>query len=81
MYKLSKAPAGERRLLNTEQAAAYLSIGKNAIAEIGADAQATVRVGSRVLYDKEKLDAWIDRQVAATNSIQVYHEDVRNEEC
>lgn len=67
MYKLTSAPAGERRLLNTEQAAAYMSVGKNAIASIGEEAQATVRIGSRVLYDKDRLDAWIDRQVAGTN--------------
>jgi len=58
-----------------------MSVGKNAIAEIGADAQATVRIGSRVLYDKEKLDAWIDRQVGATNNVQVHHGDRRNIEC
>ena len=64
MYKLSEAPAGERRLLNTEQAAAYMSVGKNAIAGIAEEAQALVRIGNRVLYDKQRLDAWIDQQCA-----------------
>ena len=39
----------------------YLNLGRNSVEKIGKAAGATVRIGSRVLYDREKIDAYLER--------------------
>lgn len=52
--------AGEARLLDTDQLRAYMGIGRNNAMKIGAEIGARVQVGRRVLWDKRKVDAYID---------------------
>jgi hypothetical protein len=58
------------RLLSKELAAAYLGISPNALVALGVP---QLRVGSRVLYDREALDRWVDalaRPVEAPSSLE-----------
>ena len=38
------------------------SLGRNTAMELGKNANAIVRMGKRVLYDRRKVDKWIDEQ-------------------
>ena len=58
-----QAPAGQPlpdwpRLMSVQLAAAYLSISATSLREHG---PAAVRIGRRVLYDRQALDRWADR--------------------
>lgn len=52
----------EGRLLGLEELMKYTSLGKNRAADLGKSAGAVVRFGKRVLYDRRKIDFWIDEQ-------------------
>lgn len=47
------------RLMGVKQLQAYTGLGMNRAAELGKQAGARVRYGSRVLYDRLKVDAYI----------------------
>jgi excisionase family DNA binding protein len=52
----------ERRLLNYARAAAYLGISLRAVKELAADGKIPkTPIGHRVLFDREDLDAFIER--------------------
>lgn len=61
-YQQTKVIFG--RLLGMPELMQYTSLGRNRAADLGRDAGAVVRVGKRVLYDRIKIDAWIDEQSA-----------------
>ena len=48
------------RLLNVKQLQSYLGLGANRAAELGEKAGARVKYGRRVLYDRIKLDDFIN---------------------
>lgn len=51
-----------RRLLNVDAAAAYLSVGKRTMQKLLASGEVLkVRIGSRTLIDQSDLDAYIER--------------------
>ncbi len=49
-----------KRLMDIDELCHYASLGRNSAATLGKDAEAVVRVGRRVLYDKKKIDAYIE---------------------
>ena len=48
------------RWLGHEELQNYLSVGKNTAAKIGHDAGAVVKVGRRVLFDRFKIDQYME---------------------
>jgi excisionase family DNA binding protein len=64
----------EQRLLSIEEAAVYLGISPRSIRTFIADTRLpAIRLGRRVLLDKEQLDKWIacqDRVAAAAGDHQ-----------
>lgn len=49
-----------KRLMDIDELCQYVSLGRNSAATLGKAAEAIVRVGRRVLYDKKKIDAYIE---------------------
>lgn len=54
----------EKRLLSKKEACAYVGLGLNRGVEFCNQAGARVQYGKRVLYDKQKLDQYINAQTA-----------------
>lgn len=50
------------RLLGLRELMSYTSLGRNSATELGKNANAIVRIGKRVLYDRHRIDKWIDDQ-------------------
>lgn len=50
----------EPRFLNIEQLMEYTTLGKSRAGELGRKSGAAIYVGRRVLYDKKKLDAYLE---------------------
>lgn len=50
------------RLLDIGGLMNYTSLGRNSALKLGHNASAIVRVGKRVLYDRRKIDKYIDEQ-------------------
>lgn len=50
------------RLMGIKELMDYTSLGRNSALELGKNACAIVRIGKRVLYDRKKIDIWIDQQ-------------------
>ena len=48
------------RLLGNDELQKYLNLGRASAMKLGKDAGAIIHIGSRVLYDREKVDAYID---------------------
>lgn len=69
----------ERRLLSIDQAAQYLSISTRMVRTwVSGGRLPIVRLGRRVLVDKERLDELIKCQ---TQSGQVKRQGIEGEEC
>lgn len=63
---VKKVVDAERRLLDYGRAAAYLGISLRGMKELAAkDEILKVTIGARVLFDREDLDAFIDRKKRA----------------
>ena len=54
----------EIRLLSIEELQQYLSVGRNSAVEIGKVSKAAVSIGRRKLYDRIRIDAYIEEQFA-----------------
>ena len=52
--------AGESRLLDTEELRAYTNLGRNNAMKLGEEIGAKVKIGKRVLWDKVKLDKYLN---------------------
>lgn len=52
-----------QRLFDIKDLMQYMSIGRNSAIKIGKDAGAIVRFGRRVLYDREKIDEYIEEKM------------------
>ena len=48
------------RLMDINELRAYTNLGRNKAMSLGVDAGAKVQIGRRVLYDKERIDKYID---------------------
>ena len=48
------------RLLGNDELQKYLNLGRVTAVKVAKDAGAVVHIGSRVLYDREKVDEYID---------------------
>ena len=51
------------RLLGAKELQAYTGLGANKSAELGKNAGAVRRYGKRVLYDRLKVDAYIENEM------------------
>lgn len=49
------------RLINLKLLMSYVGLGEKRAAQLGREAGAVVRYGSRVLYDRERIDQYIDQ--------------------
>lgn len=54
------ADTGETRLMDTDQLRAYIGIGRNNAMKVGDEIGARVQIGKRVLWDRRKVDEYID---------------------
>lgn len=52
----------ERRLLNVHEAQDRYALGRQSLITWARDCNAIVRFGKAILFDRQKLDAVIDRQ-------------------
>ncbi|SCH81810.1 Uncharacterised protein [uncultured Clostridium sp.] len=54
----------QRRLLDVKEFQAYAGgIGRNSALRLAGEAQVRVRIGRRLLIDREKFDKWIEENV------------------
>lgn len=51
---------GKSRLMDTEELRAYTNLGRNNAIKLGEDIGAKVKVGKRVLWDRVKIDKYLD---------------------
>lgn len=51
---------GESRLMDVETLRGYVNLGRNNAMKLGENAGARVKIGKRVLYDRRKIDAYLD---------------------
>lgn len=51
---------GESRLMGTEELRAYTNLGRNNAMKLGEEIGAKVKIGRRVLWDKRKVDEYLD---------------------
>lgn len=49
------------RLINLKLLMSYVGLGEKRAAQLGREAGAVVKYGSRVLYDRERIDQYIDQ--------------------
>lgn len=52
--------AGESRLMDTEELRAYTNLGRNNAMKLGEEIGAKVKIGKRVLWDKVKIDQYLN---------------------
>ena len=52
--------AGESRLMDTEELRAYTNLGRNNAMKLGEEIGAKVKIGKRVMWDKVKIDQYIN---------------------
>ncbi len=65
MEEKRKITQYEKRILNIEEVCDYLGIGKTKARELIRGYNGFgIRIGNRWYADKQKLDRWIERQVA-----------------
>ena len=50
------------RLRGISELMRYTALGRNTAMDLGKNANAIVRIGKRVLYDRQKIDSYIDSQ-------------------
>ena len=52
--------SGQSRLMDTEELRAYTNLGRNQAMELGDEIGARVKIGKRVLWDRVKIDKYLD---------------------
>ena len=52
--------AGESRLMDSEELRAYTNLGRNNAMKLGEEIGAKVKIGKRVLWDKVKIDQYLN---------------------
>lgn len=51
---------GESRLMDTNELRAYTNLGRNLATKLGIEAGAKIKMGKRVLWDKVKIDQYLN---------------------
>ena len=51
---------GESRLMDTNELRAYTNLGRNMATKLGIEAWAKIKMGKRVLWDKVKIDQYLN---------------------
>ena len=49
------------RLLGIKELMQYLNVGRNSALKFAEESQSKIRIGRRVLYDKNKIDKYINK--------------------
>lgn len=49
-----------RRLMDTDELRTYTSLGRNKAMELGINAGAKIKIGKRTLWDRTKIDQYIN---------------------
>ena len=57
--------SGESRLMDTEELRAYTNLGRNNAMKLGEEIVAKVKVGKRVLWDRVKIDQYLNELTGA----------------
>ena len=52
--------SGQSSLMDTEELRAYTNLGRNKAMELGDEIGARVKIGKRVLWDRVKIDKYLD---------------------
>jgi len=52
--------SGQSSLMDTEELRAYTNLGRNKAMELGDKIGARVKIGKRVLWDRVKIDKYLD---------------------
>ena len=55
----------ESRLMDTEELRAYTNLGRNNAMKLGEEIGAKVKIGKRVLWDRSKIDQYLDELTGA----------------
>lgn len=55
-----KSIKGGSRLMDTNELRAYTSLGRNTAMNLGIEAGARIKLGKRVLWDKAKIDQYLN---------------------
>jgi len=55
----------ESRLMDTEELRAYTNLGRNNAMKLGEEIGAKVKVGKRVLWDRVKIDQYLNELTGA----------------
>lgn len=58
--KVANTITSENRLLDTDELRAYTNLGRNNAMKLGEEIGAKVKIGKRVLWDKVKIDQYLD---------------------
>ena len=58
--KAMNVVAGESRLMDTEELRAYTNLGRNNAMKLGEEIGAKVKIGKRVLWDRVKIDKYLN---------------------
>lgn len=53
------------RLMDTEELRAYTGLGRNSAMKLGEEIGAKVKVGKRTLWDRKKIDQYLDELTEA----------------
>ena len=57
--------SGESRLMDTEELRAYTNLGRNNAMKLGEEIGAKVKIGKRVLWDRVKIDQYLNELTGA----------------
>ena len=60
MTRKSMEEINNSRLLNLNDLMMYIGVGRNKAIDFGKESGSIVRIGRRVLYDRERVDKYID---------------------
>ncbi|MBP2657460.1 MAG: hypothetical protein H6Q69_492 [Firmicutes bacterium] len=63
--KAMNTVSGESRLMDTEGLRAYTNLGRNNAMKLGEEIGAKVKVGKRVLWDRVKIDQYLNELTGA----------------
>lgn len=50
----------DSRLMDTDELRSYTNLGRNNAMKLGEEIGAKIKIGKRVLWDRKKIDAYLD---------------------
>lgn len=63
MLKIKVETNENTRYLSTKELQNYLTLGRVSAEKVGKEANARIKIGTRVLWDKTKIDAYMETQI------------------